>query len=365
MHTATLLSPSPPRLSARRTAPGPRAPRPRLPAPPTAGPGAPSPEELKAMAADPAMRAQLEQAMKDPAVQVCVYLCGMGRCAGVRGREEGEHTHNSRPPDPRPALLDPHPPPTPPPLRSPAPRTHPPPPSFFSVPPAQMAEMQAVMSNAAVQERMASLRSDPDLAPMFEDIQKGGVGALMKYMNDPAWLAKVGSRMGDVTELLAAGGGGAGGAGGGPPPGTPPRPPVAATSINSLFDAAKAGDLEAVEDYLAIGKDPAEADGAGRTPLHAAAAYDRLEAAAELVKAGAPLDAADGEGNTPLHYAAGYGRPRVVELLVRAGASGAAENAKGQTPVELVTGEPRNPINGLADVLAVLENAAVAGAEME
>ena len=62
------------------------------------------------MAADPAMRAQLEQAMKDPAVQVCVYLCGVGRCAGVRGREEGEHTHNSRPPDPRPALLDPHPP---------------------------------------------------------------------------------------------------------------------------------------------------------------------------------------------------------------------------------------------------------------
>lgn len=229
-----------------------------------------------------------------------------------------------------------------------------------------MAEMQAVMSNAAVQARMASLRADPDLAPMFEDIQKGGVGALMKYMNDPAWLAKVGSKMGDVAELLQQGGGVPGGAGPtAPGAGSVPRPPVAATTINSLFDAAKAGDLEAVEDFLAIGKDPGEADGDGRTPLHAAAAYDRLEAGAELIKAGAPLNAADKEGNTPLHYAAGYGRPRLVELLVRSGANGAAENAKGQTPVELVSGEPRNPINGLADVLAVLENAAMAGAEVE
>ena len=229
-----------------------------------------------------------------------------------------------------------------------------------------MAEMQAVMSNAAVQQRMAALRADPDLAPMFEDIQVNGMGALMKYMNDPEWLAKVGSRMGDGAELLQQGGdgGGGGGGGGGAAAGAvPPRPPVVVADINSLFDAAKAGDLEAVEDFLAIGKDPGEADEGGRTPLHAAAAYDRLEAAAELIKAGAPLDAADKEGNTPLHYAAGYGRPRVAELLVRSGANGAAENAKGQTAVELVTGEARNPINGMADVLAVLENAAMAGAE--
>ena len=37
-----------------------------------------------------------------------------------------------------------------------------------------MAEMQAVMGNAAVQARMAALREDPDLAPMFADIQKNG-----------------------------------------------------------------------------------------------------------------------------------------------------------------------------------------------
>ena len=50
---------------------------------------------------------------------------------------------------------------------------------------------------------------------------------------------------------------------------------------------------------------------------------------------------------------------------MRSGANGGLENAKGQTPVELVSGEPRNPINGLADVLAVLENAAMAGAALE
>jgi hypothetical protein len=33
---------------------------------------------------------------------------------------------------------------------------------------------------------------------MFEDIQKGGMGALMKYMNDPRVLSKLGSKLGDV-----------------------------------------------------------------------------------------------------------------------------------------------------------------------
>jgi hypothetical protein len=299
------------------------------------------------------MQAQLEQAMKDPAVQVCLYVwmedaaVERGCVCGARGEQQPilflVKKKKKKKNDPTSSLI----------LLS----------TLLLLLQAQMAEMQAVMSNSAVQERMAKLRTDPDLAPMFEDIQANGVAALMKYMNDPAWLAKVGSRMGDVSELLAAGGGGAGGPTA-PGAASVPRPPVVETSVTDLFSAAKAGDLEAVEDFLAIGKDPGEADAAGRTPLHAAAAYDRLEAGAELIKAGAPLDAADGEGNTPLHYAAGYGRPRLVELLVRSGANGAAENAKGQTPIELVSGEPRNPINGLADVLAVLENAAMAGAEM-
>jgi hypothetical protein len=36
------------------------------------------------------------------------------------------------------------------------------------------------MRNEALQKRMAELREDPELKGMFEEIQKGGMGALMK-----------------------------------------------------------------------------------------------------------------------------------------------------------------------------------------
>ena len=66
-------------------------------------------------------------------------------------------------------------------------------------------------------------------------------------------LAKLGERLGDVqvqvpppgaaAAAAAAGGGGA------------QRPPAAdVPEIDNLFDAAKYGDLEAVEDFIAIGK---------------------------------------------------------------------------------------------------------------
>jgi hypothetical protein len=32
---------------------------------------------------------------------------------------------------------------------------------------------------------LQALREDPEFKQMFEEIQTGGMGALMKYMNDP------------------------------------------------------------------------------------------------------------------------------------------------------------------------------------
>lgn len=62
----------------------------------------------------------------------------------------------------------------------------------------QLAEMQAYMQNQQIQQRMQQLRDDPELKGMFEEIQSGGMGALMKYMNDPKVLAKIGEKIGDV-----------------------------------------------------------------------------------------------------------------------------------------------------------------------
>ena len=74
--------------------------------------------------------------------------------------------------------------------------------------------------------KVGSVQDDPELAPMFEDIQKNGMQAMMKYWNDPKVLAKIGERMGDVS--AAAGSGAA------PAASAPPIP-----EIDNLLDAAK------------------------------------------------------------------------------------------------------------------------------
>ena len=51
------------------------------------------------------------------------------------------------------------------------------------------------------------------------------------------------------------------------------------------------GDLEAVEDFIAVGKDVNESDEDGRTALHYAVAYNHADIAAELISSGASLEA--------------------------------------------------------------------------
>lgn len=85
----------------------------------------------------------------------------------------------------------------------------------------QMAEAQAAMANPALQQRMAELKDDPEFKDMFKEIETGGMAALMKYFNDPAVLAKLGSKLEGVPMDQA-----------GPPPNAEPE-------INDLFDAAR------------------------------------------------------------------------------------------------------------------------------
>jgi hypothetical protein len=72
-----------------------------------------------------------------------------------------------------------------------------------------------------------------------------------RFWNDPAVLAKLGEKLGDVP-MVPAGGAPAGAAPAAAAPRTVTAPPV--PDIDNLWDAAKYGDLEAVEDFIAIGK---------------------------------------------------------------------------------------------------------------
>ena len=67
---------------------------------------------------------------------------------------------------------------------------------------------------------------------MFEDIQKNGMQAMMKYWNDPKVLAKIGERMGDIPTSAPAEGAAAAAA-----PAAAAQAP--APEINDLRDAAK------------------------------------------------------------------------------------------------------------------------------
>lgn len=71
------------------------------------------------------------------------------------------------------------------------------------------------------------------MKPMFEEMQKGGMDAMMKYMNDPKWLAKVGEKLGDPTAMAAAQGAAA------PATAAPSRPPPAPQDITNILEAAK------------------------------------------------------------------------------------------------------------------------------
>lgn len=98
----------------------------------------------------------------------------------------------------------------------------------------------------------------------------------------------------------------------------------------------RCGDLEAMEDFIAVGKDVNAADPDGRTPLHYAVAYNQQDVLRALIDASANLESEDNKQNTPLHYACGYGRGECVETLIDAGANTGATNSSGKNGLDLV-----------------------------
>eukprot|EP00198_Chlamydomonas_reinhardtii_P002423 XP_001691759.1 predicted protein [Chlamydomonas reinhardtii] len=223
----------------------------------------------------------------------------------------------------------------------------------------QMAAMQAAMQNQALQQRMASLKDDPEFADIFADIQKGGMQALMKYYNDPEFLAKLGDKLGSSpttgvrqqSDVPAHG----------PALHTKMHMDTRAPWLTSVATFIckhthnRYGDEEAVEDFIAIGKDLNEPDAQGRTALHYSVAYDHPVIAKMLVDEGANLEARDSLNNTPLHYAAGYGRVALARMLLDAGADKTVQNNTGKTPIDLAKLDGRNPINADAELIKRLE----------
>ena len=105
-----------------------------------------------------------------------------------------------------------------------------------------------------------------------------------------------------------------------------------------IHDAARKGDIEAVKQHLAAGRNVNAKDDKGRTPLQRAAREGHKEVAELLIAAGAALNSKDKEGKTPLHHAARWGHTNIAALLIAAGADVNAKDNKGRTPLDRAVG---------------------------
>jgi len=226
--------------------------------------------------------------------------------------------------------------------------------------------LAAQRAGPGFQAAIASLKDDPELAPIFSEIASGGLGAVQKHWDDAELMAKISKKMeqmrvegGSVLDAPPTPSHGEDGEGAAPAEkpvkGGAAVPPPASTPLHA---AAKAGDATAVKELLsAPGANPDARDARGITPLGTAVGFNRSEVVDALLAGGAAVDGTDGKGNTPLHYAAGYGRVDLVKALLAAGADPSAVNEAGQTPADAAR------TNGEKKALKMLEGASAKAAE--
>ena len=109
---------------------------------------------------------------------------------------------------------------------------------------------------------------------------------------------------------------------------------------STLFNAAVAGNLEAVKQHIAAGTDLNQVDpnplGSKGSSLHAAAAFGYTEVAVALIEAGADVNQKEKEGQTPLHTAALFCYPKIAQALLDNGADKTIKDNDGQTALEMV-----------------------------
>lgn len=111
----------------------------------------------------------------------------------------------------------------------------------------------------------------------------------------------------------------------------------------TVFEAAKKGDIETLKALLGANPDLVNAPGeVGRSPLQEAIMAGQSEAARFLIEAGADVNWRDGEGIAPLAYASVMGDPALAGLLIERGAKvDAQDTALGGTALHMAALQDR------------------------
>lgn len=108
-----------------------------------------------------------------------------------------------------------------------------------------------------------------------------------------------------------------------------------AKGASTIWAAARAGDVKAIERHLANGVSVEAPDPErGGTPLLWAAVTGQSDAMELLIIRGANVNATDREGGTALHAAGFLGHDKAVSLLIRSRANVNAANVRGEKPLD-------------------------------
>ncbi|KAK9909352.1 hypothetical protein WJX75_000913 [Coccomyxa subellipsoidea] len=215
-----------------------------------------------------------------------------------------------------------------------------------------MASMMQTMHDptyrSRLESKMSTMKDDPELAKILEEMETTGPAAMMKYWDNPEVLQKLGEAMGDAFNPEDEAAGGAA---------PSERAEVGeeededgSEELATVSTAASSGDLELLKELLANGGDVNDADDEGRTGLHFACGYGEITCMNLLLEHDAKVNATDHNKNTALHYAAGYGQVECVEVLLNKGASITAKNLDGKTAKEVAE------LNSQKDIVALFEN---------
>ena len=111
-----------------------------------------------------------------------------------------------------------------------------------------------------------------------------------------------------------------------------PSQDVKAQLRGYLFDAARAGHLPMLREFIAAGYDLDTADAKGYTALILAAYHGHAEAVDALLAAGANACAEDARGNTALMGAIFKGEMTIARRLIATDCAPDQRNRAGQTP---------------------------------
>ena len=125
---------------------------------------------------------------------------------------------------------------------------------------------------------------------------------------------------------------------------------IVAASAETIFTAAKEGDLEAVK--MILEGDPSQLnalDEENYTPLHWACIRAHWDVARYLIAQGHSLNVQGGDGGSPLNWAAHHDNVDIIKLMIEKGAKLNVQNQWGMT--ELHTAIWRGNIHVVEDLL--------------